>query len=138
MSGCKSPLNGYKSNVGLSSDYINNIKLEKTTGLTLEDKARLSDIPFIQDCEPELISGSVSSIERKYVLACSSNLKMQQVIDYYRAEMDYLGWREELIISAGRSCLVFKKPSKDCIIFIQDKEMLLGITLFVGPRSIYG
>lgn len=138
MTGCKKPFDIYKQ---INPEPINNpsnINLENTTGLTLEDKARLADIPFIHDCEPRLVSGPGALKERKYILACKSNFKLEDTVNYYRAEMDYLGWKEELIVFAGRSCLVFRKPSKDCIIFIQNNNSHLDITMFISPRWIHG
>lgn len=108
--------------------------------LTAEDKVRLADIPLIEDCDPQLLKMAPSA-ERKYTLICNSSFSMEDTINYYRAEMDYLGWKEDLFFIGKKSVLIFKKPSKICIVSLQkniyQNKGNTNITIFVGPRSIY-
>lgn len=124
----------------ISAPAVDIDNLQGYAELSQEDRVRLADIPFIEDCEPKLLE-IVPSAERKYILTCNSNFSSEDTINYYRAEMDYLGWKEDLFFIGKKSALIFKKPSKICIVSLQEanyqNKYKTNTTLFVGPRSIY-
>lgn len=105
--------------------------------LTDEEKARLLDIPF--PLVTHIWNLSSKENDRKITLKFFVSMLMQDVVAYYRTEMEYWGWQELGIFVADESCLVFGKPTKQCIVQISPIENSLyshqyKILIFIGPK----
>lgn len=101
--------------------------------LTDEERARLSDIPFTFDAAPWKLSNL--NKEHQIALEYYTRVAIQDIISLYRAEMDYWGWREIDIVTDNKSCLVFQKPSRNCIVLISPYKSGYLVTIFIGRNK---
>ncbi len=112
---------------------IQSRKRETTQILTDEERARLHDIAFPEDVRPEkLVSQSGQTI-----LTYISKSSVQELFDFYRTDMEYIGWDLVTAFKADESCLIFEKPAKRCIVTTRSDEMAgqTRVILFIGPRK---
>lgn len=107
-----------------------------------EDRARLSDIPFIIGSKPWYLSNN--NLNNQIIIQYNTQLSYDSIIDFYKTQMDYFGWQERGSFIAQESCLIFKKPTKQSIILIRSnninniiKEYNPGyiITLFIDMSN---
>ncbi len=103
---------------------------EDTSILTAEERARLHDLSFPLAVEPR----KVCFEEGKMVLSFETEQSKAEIINFYRTDMECLGWKRDFIIEAESSCLLFVKPSKVCIITITS-ERNRKVTLYYGPKN---
>jgi hypothetical protein len=112
----------------------------------LVDEAKLVDIPIPLYAQPREIppldhDGQSSP---SLVVTFTVRLSYDDVLAFYHAEMEHVGWRERRIIKSVRNItMVYEKPHKICIISLQqhsasreitasgDKEILISI----GPQE---
>ena len=69
--------------------------------LTEEERARLHDIPF-----PLSSTVHKLSLEAHQAIVTLSTIQSRiELIDFFKAHMDYAGWREGSLIEAEETCL---------------------------------
>jgi hypothetical protein len=94
--------------------------------------AEMSDIPLFAHTVPWHIGGVR---DRTYVLQYKAACPMIDLCAFYRAEMDYFGWQETGVFVFHESCLIFEKPSKQCVVVLRSlthKEC--EVTLFIEMK----
>ena len=79
--------------------------------LSEEERARLYDISFPPDVTPERLSSKEGQ-----VFSCISNKPVTVLFEFYRTEMEYLGWNLVTAIKSEENCMIFEKPTKRCIV----------------------
>ncbi len=112
---------------------IQSRKRETTQILTDEERARLHDIAFPVDVRPEKLASQAG----QGILTYISKSSVKELFDFYRADMDYIGWDLVAAFKAEESCLIFEKPTKRCIVTIRPDEIRAPtrVVLFIGPRK---
>ena len=89
-----------KQNAALTNDII---------------QARLSDIPTLFDAQ--LIRSSDHN--GVYYLEYKTALPYQQVMNFYKDEMESCGWLQQMSHSADEVLMLFKKAGRSCIISLR-------------------
>lgn len=75
-------------------------------------EARLSDVPIVLNAK--IIKKEISSTSYAYY----SYLTFNNIISFYRNEMERFGWQLMAQNEASQTMLVFEKPSKVCTIML--------------------
>jgi hypothetical protein len=99
--------------------------------LTDEERARLHDVPFPLSCSIHKLSLEA----QQSIVSLRTTLSCTELIDFYRAHMDLAGWQEEGLIEADETCMIFRKPSKDCIITLRMQEGQMCVVIFVKKKT---
>lgn len=100
------------------------------------DESKLIDIPF--PLNVKLYNLSIEPNDKKFGIRFTSNSPQFDLSNFYRCEMEYLGWQEKGILNGYESGLLFSKPSKMCMILIKSvsyKHNKVEVSLFVFPRT---
>ncbi len=110
------------------------ITSQKTSGILLTDEeiARLHDIYFPEDARPEKLAGQPGQT----ILGFRSKLDRKDLIEAYKAHMEYSGWHLVSLFSGQESCLIFEKPTKQCIVTLSQEETAIRVVLFIGPKLV--
>lgn len=108
-----------------------------TTYPLFKDEARLLDIPFPINAGPLLNLGLDEEDQRKIVITFSINQDSEDILAFYRSQMECLGWYETALVKGYQTCVLFQKPSRICVITINhfDKSALSEVVLFVAPNK---
>jgi hypothetical protein len=108
------------------SEYANfkNIKQGDDNSQSLvypvyQDEARCMDIPFPITMDKLYDVRSENTHESQLILEFKADESYEEIIHFYRAEMECLGWHELKVIHGHKACLIFQKPTKMCIITIE-------------------
>ncbi|MBA3954036.1 hypothetical protein H0X48_01835 [Candidatus Dependentiae bacterium] len=101
------------------------------------DEERLVDIPLPGS---QILYNITSTHDpRKLALIYKTDFKLEDIIAFYRLQMECLGWQEAEIIKGYHTCLLFKKPSKVCSIILKSSKSLTKnsstVTLFISPKK---
>jgi hypothetical protein len=99
--------------------------------LTQEELARLHDLSFPLRVEPR----NLLMTDAQMVFSYTTELSEDELITFYHAQMDYLGWEEQAVVKAPESCLMFTKPSKLCTITLRSDGALRRVTLFITLKQ---
>ena len=135
--------NSYKDNLdnngySLSRNNGVNDTSEKCRYPLFKDEARLLDIPFPINASSLWDLGNYEEDPRKIVIKFIIDQQCEDIIAFYRAEMECLGWYETAVIKGGEVCLLFQKPSRLCVIMIKslaDSNNNHEIVLFIAPNK---
>jgi hypothetical protein len=107
------------------------IKEQPRELLSQEDYARLCDIPFTPDAVPYNLG--ISSQDGTRALEYETKLSTEAILTLCKTHMDYWGWHQAGMINKHKSCLLYQKPSKYCIITLCPITMATTIvTLYIG------
>jgi len=99
--------------------------------IDLTNEIRLIDIPFIKDKNIIKLDVNNNNFENKLALKYFCNLSIDEIIDFYRVELDYNGWQEISIFNGEDSLLAFQKPSKKLFIYIKNRDNKSIIYIFL-------
>ena len=95
--------------------------------VTAEERARLHDVSFPLGVDPCKIR-----FDEQVVLTYNSPQSLNELIVFYKRDMECLGWKERLVIEADESMLLFEKPSKMCVIVLRKGS---EVTLWISPKK---
>lgn len=113
------------------------VSKSKVLGQTSEEEARLIDIPFPFDVKTRKINLIESSKVNKAQTAVSfeTTLSTGEVGEFYRLEMERLGWKElcNFDDSLG-SLVVFEKPHKYAVVSIRFFKRRISVRCFVSAK----
>ena len=101
--------------------------------VTEEERARLHDIAFPLEVQPTRVPAQSGQI-----FSYSSKQSIIDLFDFYRADMEYLGWDAVAAFkAAAECCIVFEKPAKRCIITIRPGETShqAHVVIFIAPKK---
>lgn len=102
----------------------------------------------VQQCEAQMADIAVPVVAKARGVSCDANggtmiayecvLSKIELIQFYRQEMERLGWQQVVEFSGDEVLLTFKKPGRFCTACIRptrktwDKSKKLALYLFVG------
>lgn len=92
-------------------------------------RAQLDDIPTFVGSSFVFIDDKVSENNVSFVLLCKADINL--VRDFYRDEMENLGWQKVGQLDATDTTLIFQKPKKICVIAIQASVDLPEVTIHI-------
>lgn len=104
-----------------------------------QQEAMLADIPVPLYDQRILLDNTYGSTEQNaIVLGYKSTLSLEEIIQFYAAEMERLGWWQLMIYKGPESLLNFEKPGRLCTISIRfhnKKSKYQEIFVFSGAKD---
>lgn len=98
-------------------------------------QARLVDIPIAPGTVSSLYDRSAITADGSYMFRYMTTLCRDEVVAFYRREMERLGWECIASVNAYQDCFVFMKPKRVCVIDIQPRGQHVRISLSIGRKS---
>ncbi len=105
-----------------------------------ELEAKLYDIPLpFNSCNGSLLS-SYSSAQDPIILHYTVSGESSELVDFYKKEMELLGWRETASAQGTISFIMFDKPGRWAAFEIKkqallDDQEIQELVIFTGQRS---
>ncbi len=114
---------------------------ENVLEIIREREAKLVDIPIPFNAQALPAAFSHDEQNGSYELGYQLSCKADDVEQFYRAEMERLGWNESFSIKGTQTLLVFEKPSRLCILSIHQQPDALSqdyikLLIFIGRRRL--
>ncbi len=98
-----------------------------------QEQARLYDIPVPIMAEPDFEytwSDATGNRVLGFLVTADST---DELVAFYRAHMERLGWRERVIINGREVLIEFEKPEKLCCVSVRpENEQKMRLVLSVG------
>jgi hypothetical protein len=96
-------------------------------------EARWSDIPFLID----FIATDQSETDTYISVTGASSLSIDDIVEFYKHEMERLGWHMSASFSKDWVKLIFEKPSKICLIEVSSNSSNLkrsSVAIYFGVK----
>ncbi len=98
-----------------------------------QEQARLFDVPIPIMAEPDFAYTWSDDQEGNRVLGYIVTADTtQELVEFYQANMERLGWRERAIIAGHEVLVTFEKPEKVCCVSVRpegDEKMRLVLSV---------
>lgn len=111
------------------------IKKQHNENLLQQQIAKV-DVPF--PCQAVFVSNAqvfAEDTEQKRIKFLTQ-MPLATIIDFYRQNMEFLGWKEDVLVKDEEGLLSFQTFDRWCIISIrpQDKKTML-VAVFIGQKK---
>ncbi|MBA3752235.1 hypothetical protein H0X06_05610 [Candidatus Dependentiae bacterium] len=96
-----------------------------------EEKARLHDISFPIGVRPY----KIALTECQAIIGYSSTDSLENLVQYYTSDMEYWGWEKQSSFLGYEGCIIFRKPSKECVITFRHESNSIKVIIFIGQKE---
>lgn len=107
-----------------------------------ELEAKLADIPILIQSIPLFSTGDEEKDDktREFCLGYYSQSSSEEIVKFYNAEMERLGWQQKGSFLQTEPLLIFEKPHKICAISIRSEKYNVStnsvcIFIFLGQKK---
>lgn len=100
-------------------------------------QAKLYDVPLPFSSEKARLVSDPLQLPYTFTLRCPTFMPHQELVSFYHAEMERMGWDELSFVDAcDQSIHVFKKPGRTTIVLVEKSEHACDVMLFVESKEL--